>query len=157
MRRMNIADFIIIIFIIGGILVLASKLGTFGLSLGQGEEIKMRKAVIVLEVEDVREATVNALKIGHIVLSEETNSPIGPIIEMTVTPYMDEIETVDGKIVFSEVPGKYTIIVSLEASLLERETGYFAEGITEMKVNSIFKFYTKYVSTSGRIEEIDLQ
>ncbi|MDP3386224.1 MAG: DUF4330 family protein [Eubacteriales bacterium] len=157
MRRMNIVDIIIIVFIIGGILVLVSKLGTFGSSGGQGEEMKMTKAIIVLEVEDVREATVNALKIGHIVLSEETNSTVGPIKEMTVIPYRDEIETVDGKLVFAEVPDKYTIVIALEASLLERETGYFSEGITEMKINSVFKFYTKYVSTSGRIEEINWQ
>ncbi len=157
MRRMNIIDIIIIIFIIGGILVLVSKLGTFGSSSGQGEELKMEKAIIVIEVEDVREATVNALKTGHIVLSEETNSVIGPIKEIIVIPYLDEIETIDGTLVLAEVPDKYTILVSLEASLIERETGYFSEGITEMKVNSMFKFYTKYVSTSGRIEEIDWQ
>lgn len=157
MRKMNIIDIIIIIFIIGGILVLASKLGSFGSSSGQGEEIKMEKAIIVLKVENVREATVNALEKGHMVLSEETNSIIGPIIDTLVYPYEDEIEMLDGSLVFAEVPEKYTILVSLDASLLERETGYFSEGITEMKINSLFKFYTKYVTTSGRIEEIDWQ
>ncbi|HAE43480.1 MAG TPA: hypothetical protein DCG34_11295 [Clostridiales bacterium] len=157
MRKMNIVDIIIIFFIIGGILVIASKMGTFGSSSDPSEGLKMEKAIIVLRVEDVREATVNALKTGHIILSEETNSVLGPVTNLTVMPYKDEIETVDGRLVFAEVPDKYTVLVSLETSLLERETGYFSEGITEIKVNSVFKFYTKYISTSGIIEEIDWQ
>jgi hypothetical protein len=154
MRRMNAIDLIIILFIIGGILVLGLKLGTFNTSSGVGEDIRMEKAVIVLKVENVRAATVDALKMGHMILSEETNSIIGPIIDLDVHPFIDDIEMVDGRIIFAEVPDKYTIFVSMESLMLERETGYFSEGITEMKVNSMFKFYTKYVSTSGRIEEI---
>lgn len=157
MRRLNVIDIIIIFFIIGGILVLGLKLGTFNTSSGPGEDIRMEKAVIVLNVENVRAATVDALKMGHMVLSEETNSIIGPIIDIDVHPYMEEIEMVDGRSIFAEVPDKYTILVSMESSMLERETGYFSEGITEMKVNSMFKFYTKYVTTSGRIEEINWQ
>jgi hypothetical protein len=151
---MNAIDLIIILFIIGGILVLGLKLGTFNTSSGVGEDIRMEKAVIVLKVENVRAATVDALKMGHMILSEETNSIIGPIIDLDVHPFIDDIEMVDGRIIFAEVPDKYTIFVSMESLMLERETGYFSEGITEMKVNSMFKFYTKYVSTSGRIEEI---
>lgn len=155
MRRMNAIDLIIILFIIGGILVLGLKLGTFNTVSGPGEDIRMEKAVIVIKVENVRAATVDALKMGHMVLSEETNSIIGPIIDLEVHPFMEDIETVDGRVIFAEVPDKFTVFVSMESSMLERETGYFSEGITEMKVNSMFKFYTKYVSTSGRIEEIN--
>jgi len=48
----------------------------------------------------------------------------------------------DGEGVLVRSPEKYNIILTVECNVLDRPNGVFAEGITEIKVNSTGKYKT---------------
>jgi hypothetical protein len=154
MKKINWIDITLIVFVLGGILVILLKVGG-NQSTGGDVSMEMNQASIVIKVDNVREATVSSLKIDEPLVSDETNSFVGRIIDLEAIPYKDKIETLDGNLVFAEVPERYTIFVTVNANLLERDAGYYADGISEIKINSDFRFYTKHVITSGKIERID--
>lgn len=154
MKKINIIDLIIIFFIIAGIIVIGMKIGTFNFSNSPQIDNQIKEASIVIKVEDIRKNTFDSIKVSDIILSDETNIAVGIVDKIEVYPFEKRMEKENGEIVYPEYPDKYTMLITVKASLLEKETGYYVDGITEIKVNSDFKFYTKYVITTGKIEEI---
>lgn len=154
MRKFNRFDTIIALFIIGALVILGIKVSNFDKPSEQQVSTTMKPALVTIQVENVRIMTVEGFKIGDMVLSDETNSIIGPIEKIEVEPYRDDVEKLDGEVVLAEVPGKYTVYITVSALMSERETGYFSEGITEIKVNSELKIYTKTVAPIGKVKEI---
>ncbi len=158
MRKITIIDMAVLIAVTIALVVLVSKTGALGGSVEvSSDDVNMIPASIVIRVQNVRRFTVDAFKEGDILLSNETNHPVGPIKAIESGPFRDKIEMLDGRLVMAEVPERYVVFVTVETMLLERERGYFSDGITEIKVNSEFKLYTKYLATTGIIEEIIYQ
>lgn len=154
MKKLKIFDIVLILFILAAVSVVGIKV--FGMGTDDViTAVETRPAQVTIRIENVRTYTASHLTVGEAVLSDETNSPIGVIDKIEILPYEEVVETSDGQLIRATVPDKYTVMLTLDAQLSERETGYFAEGITEIKVNSATKIYTKKVITSGRIEGIE--
>jgi hypothetical protein len=154
MKKLKIFDIVLILFILAAVSVVGIKV--FGMGTDDViTAVETRPAQVTIRIENVRTYTASHLTVGEAVLSDETNSAIGVIDKIEILPYEEVVETSDGQLIRATVPDKYTIMLTLDAQLSERETGYFAEGITEIKVNSATKIYTKKVITSGRIEGIE--
>lgn len=154
MKKLKIFDIVLILFILAAVSVVGIKV--FGMGTDDViTAVETRPAQVTIRIENVRTYTASHLTVGEAVLSDETNSAIGVIDKIEILPYEEVVETSDGQLIRATVPDKYTVMLTLDAQLSERETGYFAEGITEIKVNSATKIYTKKVITSGRIEGIE--
>lgn len=154
MKKITKFDVLLLVFVLAAIAVFAIKFGNFS---GSGEAVaavETKPALVDFLVEDVRIVTAESFEIGDTVLSEETNSVIGVIENVEIFPYKDLIEMANGEVVKAEVPDKYSVLIIMKSNLSERQTGYFADGITEIKVNSETKIYTKKVITSGKVEGI---
>lgn len=154
MRKFNRFDIIIAFFIIGALVILGIKVSNFNKPIEQQASTTLKPAMVTIQVENVRVMTVEGFKVGDMVLSDETNSIIGPIETIEIEPFRDIVEKSNGEVVLAEVPGKYTVYITVSALMSERETGYFSEGITEIKVNSELKIYTKTVAPIGKVKEI---
>ncbi|MBE0450633.1 MAG: DUF4330 family protein [Clostridia bacterium] len=154
MRKFNRFDIIIAFFIIGALVILGIKVSNFDKPVAQQASTTLKPAMVTIQVDNVRIMTVEGFKVGDMVLSDETNSIIGPIEEIEIEPFKDVVEKSNGEVVLAEVPGKYTVFITVSALMSERETGYFSEGITEIKVNSELKIYTKTVAPLGKVKEI---
>jgi hypothetical protein len=142
-RKFNWIDYCIILFIIAVIAVLGLKIKNIrSVDLtGNNEAVKTKKDVILV-IEDVRQYSVDALQLGDNVYSDDTNYYFGKIKNIEVEDsYLPLIKN-DGEGVLVRSPEKYNIILTVECNVLDRPNGVFAEGITEIKVNSIGKYKT---------------
>jgi hypothetical protein len=142
-RKFNWIDYCIILFIIAVIAVLGLKIKNIrSVDLtGNNEAVKTKKDVILM-IEDVRQYSVDALQLGDNVYSDDTNYYFGKIKNIEVEDsYLPLIKN-DGEGVLVRSPEKYNIILTVECNVLDRPNGVFAEGITEIKVNSIGKYKT---------------
>ena len=108
----------------------------------------------VIEIEDVRIYTVNALeKMG--IATDKQGNVIG---EITGVQYGEmEKQTVldNGKSKKVFVPGKYTARVTLDATGKEAESGYFVGENTELSAGSSITMYTKHANCSGKIVKVE--
>jgi hypothetical protein len=142
-RKFNWIDYCIILFIIAVIAVLGLKIKNIrSVDLtGNNEAVKTKKDVILV-IEDVRQYSVDALQLGDNVYSNDTNYYFGKIKNIEVEDsYLPLIKN-DGEGVLVRSPEKYNIILTVECNVLDRPNGVFAEGITEIKVNSTGKYKT---------------
>lgn len=142
-RKFNWIDYCIILFIIAVIAVLGLKIKNIrSVDLtGNNEAVKTKKDVILV-IEDVRQYSVDALRLGDNVYSDDTNYYFGKIKNIEVEDsYLPLIKN-DGEGVLVRSPEKYNIILTVECNVLDRPNGVFAEGITEIKVNSTGKYKT---------------
>ncbi|MDW7661471.1 MAG: DUF4330 domain-containing protein, partial [Bacillota bacterium] len=120
MRKFNRFDLLIALFIIGALVILGIKVSNFDKPSEQQVSTTMKPALVTIQVENVRIMTVEGFKIGDMVLSDETNSIIGPIEKIEVEPYKDDVEKLSGEVVLAEVPGKYTVYITVSALMSER-------------------------------------
>jgi hypothetical protein len=142
-RKFNWIDYCIILFIIAVIAVLGLKIKNIrSVDLtGNNETVKTKKDVILV-IEDVRQYSIDALQLGDNVYSDDTNYYFGKIKNIEVEDsYLPLIKN-DGEGVLVRSPEKYNIILTVECNVLDRPNGVFAEGITEIKVNSTGKYKT---------------
>lgn len=159
MKKLNLFDWFLILFIIAAVSLVAFKFikSTDNTPIVNQPTRVYKEAIVTIRAESLRRVSVDAFSIGDTVLSSETNNPIGTIEAIRIEPYEDKIEKADGTIVMAVVPERWAIEIDVKTSLLEREMGYYAQGITEIKTNSEIRFFTKYAATTGRTREIVFQ
>ncbi|NLK64412.1 MAG: DUF4330 family protein [Tissierellia bacterium] len=142
-RKFNWVDYCIILFIIAIIAVLGLKIKNVLSANSTGnKEISSTKKEVVLLINDVRQYSVDALQVGDNIYSDDTNYYFGKIINIEVEDsYLPLIKN-NGEGVLTRSPEKYNIILTVDCNVSDRPNGVFAEGITEIKVNSTGKYKT---------------
>lgn len=151
LKKFDVLLILIVIAMVGVLVLKFDHLDAVGIG---GDGAEYNKASLEYVIEDVRIMSAEAFKVGHTLLSDETNDRIGLITKVEILPYMKTLEKSDGSLVLAEVPEKYKVILSVDSELMQRETGYFAYGITEIKNNSEAIIYTKYVKSVSKVEAI---
>ena len=99
-------------------------------------------------------ATVNALHEGDKIFDEKTGICLGTITKVDYKPFMKNVLQNDGTITAVEFPDYYSVTLTIEGPVIEKEEGYFAEGIVEMKANSEMNVATKYAKPVMKITSI---
>ncbi len=69
---------------------------------------------ITTHVSEVRQPTVDAMKVGDTVYDHVTGQVIGEIVQKEVEPYREPVDAGDGRLILAEVPERYNINVVLE-------------------------------------------
>lgn len=157
MNKFKKFDLLVIVLVLVSVSVLALKFLHVDTVSPGAEGVEYQKATLQYAVEDVRVMSAEAFNVGDILLSDETNHKIGTITDVQVMPYVKALEKADGSIVYAEVPEKYRVLVTVDTELSQRETGYFAYGITEVKNNSTTVVYTKYIKSVSKVEAIEIE
>lgn len=142
-RKLNWIDYCVIIIIIGIGAVLGLKAKNVKIlgkaNLGNVENTK-KKVVIV--AEDVREYSTKAINIGDKLYSDKTSHYFGDIVDIEIEESYIPLVKDNGEVVYARSPERYNMILTVDCNILEKPDGYFAEGITEVKVNSAAKYKT---------------
>ncbi len=73
------------------------------------------KVMVEAVVTEVREQTAEAIQEGDVVWDSASGQVFGTIVEKKVVPTIWRIRTDDGRVVASEVPGRYDIEIRLES------------------------------------------
>jgi hypothetical protein len=88
--------------------------------MGPGAEpgAEERPARITLLVEDVRQPTVDVIRVGQVVRDHDNNAVFGTIVDIEVRPAEWTVTTADGRLLLAPVPGMFDLILELDATAL---------------------------------------
>lgn len=143
-RKPNIVDILIIVVIIALAGLAVFKFGVVNKQESTGVDSAAENRAITAFIDEVRMPTVNALHEGDKIFDEKTGICIGTIKEVSHKPYMKGVIAADGSVKQVEYPDYYSISLTIESPVIEKEEGYFVEGIVELKTNSEMNTVTKY-------------
>lgn len=149
--KINIIDLCAVIIVIAAI-------AGFGARFASSAAKNARETVKFLytvEIDGVRKYTVDALDKKGIVTDLKGKSVIGEIKDVSVQPMKTQSFTADGRMVFAEVPEKYTILVEIEGEGKESDNSYFVGNDVELSVGTTLSMTTKYANSSGKVKSIE--
>ena len=152
-KKINIIDISVIAIILIMIFVATIKFGKYNAT--SEESTKLDTIRYEIKINNVRDYTVNALESGDIVYDTLTNVQIGKLVEKRVKPAKGYEVLKDGKIIETEIPNKYDMVLEIETPALINSTGYFANQSVELKVGSEKTIETLYVKSTGIISKIE--
>ena len=144
-RKPNIVDILIIAVIVALAAVAVFKFGVVNKNEATGVGDAAETRTITAAIDKVRMPTVNALHVGDKIFDEKTGICIGTIAEVSHEPYMKGVIAADGSVKQVEYPDYYCISLTFDGPVVEKEDGYFVEGVVELKANSEMTVVTKYV------------
>lgn len=110
----------------------------------------------VVEIDGIRKYTVEALQKKGVVTNIKDGSVIGEITDVDVKPMKVQTLLMNGNTVYSEVPEKYVVRVTVNAEGKESNEGYFVGNDIELSVGSTMMMATKYVNSNGTVKKIDI-
>lgn len=110
----------------------------------------------VVEIEDVRIYSVNALKKMGTATDKQGNV-IGEITNVEYDKMVRQHVNENGEPVKVTTPLRYVAKVTLESEGKDTDSGYFVGENTELSVGSSITMYTKYSNCSGKIVKVEKQ
>ncbi|MDD7352213.1 DUF4330 domain-containing protein [Peptoniphilus sp. AGMB00490] len=147
----NIVDLLVIILILALVAVGVKRFGTKA-AVG---EASTKKGVITAEVKDVRDVTANNIKVGDKIFDYDKGTYLGKIVAAEVEPYKDKTEY-QGKFYNSEVPGKYRVIMTIDADVKETED-FYQVGTEQIRIGAEMRIKNKNITTFMTILGIELK
>ena len=153
-RKPNIADILIIVVILALCAVAVSKFGVVNQKESAGVNASEEQRTYTALIDEVRMATVNALHEGDKIFDEKTGICVGTIINVKHELFTKNVLLNDGTIQAVEFPDYYSVTLTIEGPVVEKEEGYFVDGIVEMKANSEMNVITKYAKPVMKITSI---
>lgn len=150
--KVSIVDILVILLIVVVIAGIGARYGS-----GITSAVKTEKQFeYVLKVENVREYTVDALKRMGKVTDKKSEMDLGEIVDVQVENATMQSTTASGEIKNSEMPGRYSCIVTIRSAGKESDDNYILDDSTELSVGRNIDLYTKYVKTSGDIKSVQV-
>lgn len=145
-KRINGLDIFIIVVIIAAVLLGGYKALNVNKNKGTGSEASYIDVEYDAYAEEVRMQTVDAVNVGDMLYDKTTGVCIGEIIAKEYFPYTVPAITNEGEIVMAEVPETYSLKITVKSKMIDKEEGYYLNGVVEFKSNSKIDTYTKYAS-----------
>lgn len=145
---------ILLLAIIGGILVYgfsnADKTAPLGINGGD----TINKVTVKLVVEDVRDITRDAFKEGDSVYAALEKKLIGEVAKVESKPHQALVTSVDGTMVYSDVPEKYKVTIYLKTWGIETGKGCLTENDLEICAGQEFIIKNIKAMTTVAVDEI---
>lgn len=147
----NIVDLLIIILLLA---LVAVGVKRFGNKAAVGEATT-KKGVITAEIKDVRDVTAKNVKVGDPIYDYDKGTLIGKILTAEVEPYKDETEY-QGKFFNSEVPGKYRVIMTIDADVKETQD-FYQVGTEQIRIGAEMRIKNKSITSFMTILGIEVK
>lgn len=147
----NIVDLLIIILLLA---LVAVGVKRFGNKAAVGEATT-KKGLITAEIKDVRDVTAKNVKVGDPIYDYDKGTLIGKILTAEVEPYKDKTEY-QGKFFNSEVPGKYRVIMTIDADVKETQD-FYQVGTEQIRVGAEMRIKNKSISSFMTILGIEVK
>lgn len=147
----NIVDLLIIILLLA---LVAVGVKRFGNKAAVGEATT-KKGVITAEIKDVRDVTAKNVKVGDPIYDYDKGTLIGKILTAEVEPYKDKTEY-QGKFFNSEVPGKYRVIMTIDADVKETQD-FYQVGTEQIRIGAEMRIKNKNITSFMTILGIEVK
>lgn len=145
----NIVDLFILV-----IVVLAIVFGAKRYFTKPDESTMMKPAKLTFEINDVRQVTVDTIKVGHQLYWADRNTPLGEIVEVNHIPFERPIEQ-NGQWVNMPVPGKYAVTFVIDAMVKDDGNAFWLGG-EQIRVGIKYMVKTKYMNMEAHIVGFDI-
>lgn len=153
-RRPNIVDILIVCVIAVLCAAAVFKFTVVNQKEAAGVSDAAAQMTYTARIQQVRMVTIDALHEGDKVFDEKTGVCVGTITGIAHEVHTKNVLQQDGTTKAVEFPDYYNVFLTMEGPVIEKEDGYFVDGVVELKANSDFKMQTKYVQTTMKITSI---
>lgn len=147
----NIVDLLIIVLLLA---LVAVGVKRFGNKAAVGEATT-KKGVITAEIKDVRDVTAKNVKVGDPLYDYDKGTLIGKIITADIETYKDKTEY-QGKFYNAEVPGKYRVIVTIDADVKETQD-FYQVGTEQIRIGAEMRIKNKSITSFMTILGIEVK
>lgn len=155
-RRPNVVDILILLTLVAVVVLAIVKVGVVNRVESSGVDEAAIKTTYTAFVDKVRMATVEALHEGDLIFDEKTGICIGEIKTVAYEPLFHNLPDGAGGMVQAQYPDYYRVTMTIEGSVIEKEDGYFVDGVVELKVNSEMNAFTKYAKPVIKVTNIEM-
>ena len=149
--KFNIIDILAVILIIAVIIGVAVRFKSSVTTAVKSDEI----FVYTVKVEGVRDYTIEALKKGGKITDKKSEMDLGEIKNVEAEPTKTQQERADGKIVYADMPDRFTAIVTIQTRGKEADNSYITADSNELSVGRTTDIYSKYIHTTGKIMSVE--
>jgi len=153
-KKLSLFDKVILVVIALAIVLVAYKALSVNKTGGTGSHNDYVDTTFTVFIENVRMATVEALNVGDKIYESKTGTCFGTITELNYQNHMEAEINANNEAVWVVLPGYYDVEMTIESRTLEKETGYFVEGVVELKRNSKYYSHTKFACPEFQVMEI---
>ena len=149
--RFNIIDLLIIL------MILSLAVGGYYKFFVKNKQLSQQEQQIEYQimVSEVRQPTIDAYQNGQQVQDLKSNVLLGTIISKEVSSSKQAVPTSDGRLVLSEIPGKYDLLLSVRASAVVTDNNIMVSN-KEVKIGQKTDFKTSRAASVGVIYGLKL-
>ncbi len=149
--KFNIIDILAIMLVV---VVIAGIVWRFGSQVTTAVQSDS-EFIYTVRVEGVRDYTIKALEKGGKITDKNSTMDLGEIVSVKTAPAEITTERADGTVVKSEMPDRYTAMVTIKTFGKESDNSYIAADSNELSVGRYTEIFSKYVHTSGKIMSVE--
>ena len=149
--KISIIDIIVIIIAIALVAAVYVKFGRNS----SASLTETRPVTYTMEINGIREGTVDAVRVGDKLYDYEHKVFIGEITDIQKKTATAVIQDLSGNYRETDVEGRYYLLLTLKADCEIVGGRVYSQGTQEITVNADQKCYTKYATFSGKIMKIE--
>ena len=153
MRKFNILDLFIVLFVVALVSFLGIRFLSGGVIINKGEEFD--KVVYKVIVQNIRDFTAEAIPSNGEV-SDDTGFRLGKITDKKITPAKILLQTKDGSYDIVERSGRFDVEITLEGEGVQKDEGFFIDGKKNCVVGSELLIDADKVLFEGEIVKMDI-
>ncbi len=150
--KINVVDLLVVLIVIVAVAVTIFK---FNFSAHSDVTSSNAKAQYTILTKQVRMFTVDQLVVGDKIFDEESGKCVGEITDVSFEPAFDYVIKTDGTPVYSQIPEKYDVKVTIETDCVVNDSGINANG-KFLYYNQKNIYYTKRVQIESQMVELDI-
>lgn len=119
-----------------------------------GEQTDLDNLMVDMRLKEVREVTVDAVKVGDEVFSADTDKYLGEISEIIVEPATRVGSDINGNTFIGELPERYDLILRVKVPGKLTDSGYMTQSNIHLVYDSSMEIKTLAIKTHPLIEKI---
>lgn len=119
-------------------------------------EAETKKAIVTLEISNVRMATVDGIEVGDPLYHYDKGTLFGTIVDKKVEPYKEPVESGDGRWVLAEVPEKYVVTMTVEADAKDSLDVVIIGG-EHTRIGAQFRLKNKKIAVTSTVLGVEIE
>jgi len=109
---------------------------------------------VTLDVEPIRQYSVNAVKLGDIFYKQHEQLPLGKVVALRQEQAKDVIDNPDGTAAYVPIDDKYVLYITLECTGNVSDSGYYVNGSSQVSAGSDLTVQSNMVVCGARVDSI---
>lgn len=152
-NKVNLIDFLVIV------LIIVAIIGAYFRFNGKNVVAEKEKCEFYysMTVKSVRESNKNILEDSidtSFRLDGKIKSSMGTLIDVEVKDAVTEIDTIDGNVSVTTIPGKYDVVLTFRVNGYKNNTGYLTPEMHEICSGKSYSVTNIYSMISGTVNRV---